>query len=324
MKRTTALCAVLTGAMLATSAHAAESYPAKPVRMIVPQAAGGNADAQARYMAERLSEAFGKQFVIDNRAGANGMIGMEIVARSPADGYTLAAVPNTFTATPALFAKVPYDALKDFQGVSVISESPMLLVASPSLPAANVKELIALAKSRPGELNYGSSGNGGPTHLAGALFELMAGVKLVHVPYKGVGGSNMDVMAGRIPLGFASFLSSLPLVKAGKMKALGITAKSRSPLAPAVPTIEEAGVPDYQAIVWNGILAPARTPKAIVNRLNETIVQILKSPQARERYANVGAEIRYTSPDEFQALIREETAKWAKVIKAAGIRLDAQ
>src|SRR5688572_25076561 len=322
MQQAIAICIVMAGAMLGTCAHAAESYPLKPVRMIVPQAAGGNADAQARYMAERLSEAFGKQVVVDNRAGANGIIGLELVARAAPDGYTLAAVPNTFTASSALFAKVPYDVLKDFQGVSIISESPMLLVANAALPAGSVKELIALAKSRPGELNYGSSGNGGPTHLAGALFELMAGVKLVHVPYKGIAGANMDVMAGRIPLGFASFLSALPLVKAGKMKALGITAKSRSPLAPAVPTIEEAGVPGYEATVWNGILAPARTPKAIVARLNETIVQILKSPQARERYANVGAEIRYNSPEAFQAVIRAETAKWAKVVKAAGIRMD--
>ena len=324
MKRTLAIGIGMLGAMLGTAAHGAEAYPVKPVRMIVPQAAGGNADAQARYMAERLSEALGKQFVVDNRAGANGMIGMEIVARSPADGYTLASVPNTFTATPALFPKVAYDALKDFQGISVISASPMLLVASPSLSAGSVKEVIALAKSRPGELNYGSSGNGGPTHLAGALFELLAGVKLVHVPYKGVTGSNLDVMAGRIPLGFASFLSSLPLVKAGKMKGLGITSKARSPLAPAIPTIEEAGVPQYEAAVWIGILAPSKTPRPIVNRLNAAIVEILKSPQARERYANVGADIRYNSPDEFQVLIREETAKWANVVKAAGIRLDAQ
>jgi tripartite-type tricarboxylate transporter receptor subunit TctC len=324
MKRALSIGLAMLAALLGTAAHAAEAYPVKPVRMVVPQAAGGNADAQARYIAERLSEVLGKQFVVDNRAGANGMIGMEIVARSLPDGYTLAAVPNTFTATPALFVRVPYDALRDFQGVSMISTSPMLMVASPSLSAGSVKDVIALAKSRPGELNYGSSGNGGPTHLAGALFELLAGVKLVHVPYKGVSGSNLDVMAGRIPLGFASFLSSLPLVKAGKMKALGITSKARSPLAPGIPTIEEAGVPQYESTVWNGILAPSRTPRPIVNRLNAAIVEILTSQQARERYANVGAEIRYNSPDEFQVLIREETAKWAKVIKAAGIRLDGQ
>jgi tripartite-type tricarboxylate transporter receptor subunit TctC len=302
----------------------AQAYPTKPVRMICPYVAGGNADIQARYIAERLSEALGKQFVVDNRGGANGMIGIELAARAPADGYTLLLVANTFTVSSSLFAKVPYDTARDFQPITLIGETPQLFIGNTAVAANSVKEIVALAKSRPGQLNYGSTGSGSPSHLAGALFELMAGIKLVHVPYKGMLAANLGVMTGQIQLGFPSVTSALPQVKAGKLKAFAILTKSRSTLAPAIPTMDEAGVPGYEASIWNGILAPAGTPRAIVNRLHEAIVQILKSPQAQERYANVGAEIRYSSPEEFRALIKSETAKWAKVIKASGIRVDAQ
>jgi tripartite-type tricarboxylate transporter receptor subunit TctC len=310
------------GALVAISTQAAETYPSKPVRMIVPYVAGGNADIQARYIAEKLGEALGKQFVVDNRGGANGVIGLELAARSPADGYTVVLVANTYTVTPSLFAKVPYDTVKDFQPVSLVGETPELFIGNNAVSANSVKEVIALAKSRPGELNYGSTGNGSPSHLAGALFELMTGTKLVHVPYKGMPASNIGVMTGQIQLGFPSLTSVLPQVKAGKLKAFAITTKSRSALAPDIPTMDEAGVRGYEASIWNGILVPAGTSKAIVNRLHDTIVQILKSPQAQERYAAVGAEIRYNSPEEFQALIRTELAKWAKVVKAAKIRVD--
>lgn len=294
----------------------------KPVRMIVPYVAGGNADIQARYIAERLGEALGKQFVVDNRGGANGMIGLEIAARSPPDGYTVLLVANTFTVSPSLFTRVPYDTIKDFQPVSLIGETPELFIGNNSVPANSVKEVVALAKSRPGQLNYGSTGNGSPSHLAGALLEMMTGIKLVHVPYKGMPASNIGVMTGQIQVGFPSFTSAFPLVKAGKIKGFAITTKKRSALAPDIPTMDEAGVPGYEASIWNGILVPAGTPKAIVNRLHDTIVQTLKSPQAAERYANVGAEIRYNSPEEFAVLIKTEMAKWAKVIKAAGIKPD--
>jgi len=322
MQRIVLICIIIASAVVATSVRAADMYPVKPVRMIVPYVAGGNADIQARYMAERLSEALGKQFVVDNRGGANGMIGLELAARSPPDGYTILLVANTFTVSPSLFSKVPYDTVKDFQPITLIGETPELFIGNTALAASSVKEVVALAKSRPGQLNYGSSGNGSPSHLAGALLELMTGIKLVHVPYKGMAPSNLGVMTGQIQLGFPSFTSVHPHVKAGKLKAFAITTKSRSALAPDIPTMDEAGVRGYEASIWNGILVPAGTPKAIVNRLHETIVQILKSPQAQERYANVGAEIRYNSPEEFQALIRTELAKWAKVIKAAGIRVD--
>jgi tripartite-type tricarboxylate transporter receptor subunit TctC len=324
MMRFAVLCTAVAGTILGAPAQAADPYPVKPVRMIVPYVAGGNADIQARYIAERLGEALGKQFIVDNRGGANGMIGFELAARSPPDGYTLVFVANTYTVTPSLYAKVPYDTIKDFQPITLVGETPELFIGNASLPASSVKEVVALAKSRPGQLNYGSTGNGSPSHLSGALLELLAGVKLVHVPYKGMPASNMGVMTGQIQLGFPSFTSVFPLVKAGKLKAFAITTKKRSSLAPDIPTMDEAGVPGYEASIWNGVLVPTGTPKAIVNRLHATILATLKSPQAVERYANVGAEIRYNSPEEFAVLIRAELAKWAKVIKAAGIRIDGE
>lgn len=322
MKRTALICIALTGAVVGTSVRAADTYPVRPVRMIVPYAPGGNADIQARYMAERLTDALGKQVVVDNRGGANGMIGMELAARSPPDGYTILLVASGFAVNPGLFPKVPYDTLKDFQPISLVGETPLLFVANAAVPASNVKEAIALAQKRPAQLNYGSSGNGSPAHLAGALLETTAGIKLVHVPYKGTAAVNVDVMSGQIQLAFPSITSVLQHVKAGKLKGLAITARSRSALAPDLPTMHEAGVPGYEASIWNGVLVPAGTPRPIVNRLNEAIVQILKSPQARERYAKVGADIRYNSPEEFQALVRSEMTKWAKVIRAAGIRAE--
>jgi tripartite-type tricarboxylate transporter receptor subunit TctC len=322
MKRIAVICIAIAGAVAGASVHAAETYPVRPVRMIVPYGPGGNADIQARYIAERLTDVLGKQVVADNRAGANGMIGMELAARSPADGYTLLLVANTFTVNPGLYPKVPYDTVKDFQPITLVGDTPLLFIGNPTVAASSVKEVVALAKSRPGQLNYGTSGGGSPSHLAAALFEVMTGVKLVHVPYKGMAPSNVAVMAGEIQLGFPSMTSVLPHVKAGKLKAFAITVKSRSALAPAIPTMEEAGVPGYEASIWNGLLAPAGTPRPIVNRLNEAVAQILKSPQAHERYANVGAEIRYNSPEEFAALIRSDVAKWAKVIRARGIRVD--
>ncbi|MGZ5163777.1 MAG: tripartite tricarboxylate transporter substrate binding protein [Burkholderiales bacterium] len=322
MKRIAVICIAIAGAMLGTSTHAAETYPIKPVRMIVPYSPGGNADIQARYIAERLTDALGKQVVVDNRAGANGIIGAELAVRSPPDGYTLLLVANTFTVNPGLYPNIPYDTVKDLQPITLVGDTPLLFVANTALAASSVKEVLALAKSRPGQLNYGSSGNGSPSHLAGALLEVMTGIKLVHVPYKGMAASNVAVMSGEIQLGFPSMTSVLPHVKSGKLKAFAITVKSRSALAPDIPTMAEAGVPGYEASIWNGLLAPAGTPRPIVNRLNEAVAQILKSPQAKERYANVGAEIRYDSPEEFQALIRSDVAKWAKVIRARGIRVD--
>jgi tripartite-type tricarboxylate transporter receptor subunit TctC len=306
----------------AVSAFAAEAYPARPVRMIVPYAPGGNADIQSRYIAETLTDALGKQFVVDNRPGANGMIGGELAAHAPPDGYTIMLIANTFTVNPGLYAKVPFDISKDFQAVSLVGETPVLFVANPSVPANTVKELLALAKAKPSQLNYGSSGNGSPSHMAGALLETMTGVKLVHVPYKGIAGAMIDVVAGQIQLCFPSITSSLPLVKQGKLKAYAIATKARSQLAPDLPTMSEAGVPGYEASIWNGILVPAGTPRPLVMTLNRTIAKILSSPQAKVRYAHVGADIRYDSPEDFSALIKSDVAKWAKVIRQAGISVN--
>jgi tripartite-type tricarboxylate transporter receptor subunit TctC len=314
----------IAAAMLGTRAHAAEAYPAKPVRLVTPYAPGGNADIQARYMAERLTETLGKQFIVDNRPGANGIIGMEAVARAAPDGYTIVLIANSLTTTPSLYPKAPIDVIKDYQPISLIGETPLLFIAHPSVPAANVKEVIALAKSRPGQLNYGSSGNGSPAHMAGALLGMMTGVKLVHVPYKGTAAVNIDVMTGQIQLGFPSLTSVVQHVKAGKIKAFAITTKARTQLAPEIPTMHEAGVPGYEAAIWNAILTTAGTPRPIVNRLHDAIVQILKTPQAKERYERVGADIRYSTPEETHALIKAEVAKWAKVVKAANIRIDQQ
>jgi tripartite-type tricarboxylate transporter receptor subunit TctC len=322
MNRIFLLCMLVGWAVPGTAALAADTYPTKPVRVITPYVAGGNADIQARYIADKLSEALGKQFIVDNRGGANGMIGFEMGARSVPDGYTLIFVANTYTVSPSLFAKVPYDTIKDFQPITLVGETPEVFIGNVSLAANSVKEVIALAKSRPGELNYGSTGHGSPSHLAGALLELMTGVKIVHVPHKGMSSSNLAVMTGQIQLGFPSLTSVYPLVKAGKLKAFALTTKKRSTLAPDIPTMDEAGVPGYEASIWNGVIAPAGMPKNIVTLLHDKIVEILKSPQAADRYANVGAEIRYNSPEEFGVLIKAEMAKWAKVIKAAGIKVD--
>ena len=316
------MCLAIASALIGVAAQAADAYPARPVRLITPYAPGGNADIQARYIAERLSESFGRPFVVDNRPGANGMIGIELVVRSPPDGYTLLLVANTFTINAVLFPKAPFDIVRDLQPLTLIGDTPMLLVAHPSVPADSLKELLAFAKSRPGQLNYGSSGNGSSGDLAGSLLELMTGVKLVHVPYKGAAAVNVDVMTGQIQLGLPSVTSVLPHVKAGKLKAFAVTTKSRSSLAPAIPTMDEAGVPGYEASIWNGLLAPAGTPQTIVTRLSDTVARILQTPEAQARYAAVGAEIRYNSPPQFQALIRSEIVKWGKVVKAAGIRAD--
>src|SRR5262245_17641044 len=312
----------LAGALAGAFVHAADIYPVKPVRMIVPYVAGGNADIQARYIAERLTEALGKQFIVDNRGGANGMIGLELAARSPADGYTVLLVANTFTTSPSLCSKVPYDTVRDFQPITLIGETPELFTGTNTVAASSVKDVIALVKNRPAQLNYGSTGHGSPSHLAGALLEFTTGTKLIHVPYKGAPASLLGVITGEVQLGFPSLTSVLPHVKAGKLKAFAITTKSRSTLAPAIPTMDEAGVPGYETSIWNGILAPSGTPAPTVNLLHDTIVQILKSPLAQERYAHVGAEIPYNSPDEFRKLIAAETAKWGKVVRAAGIRVD--
>lgn len=322
---TLSLAAVVVGACLAmpgANAATAGPYPTRPIRLIVPFAPGGNADIQARYVAERLTEGLGKQVVVDNRPGANAIIGTALATQAPADGYTMLLVASSHAVNPSLVSKLPYDTLKDLQPISLVGSTPLIFIAHPGVAANSVKELILLAKSRPNELNFGSSGNGSFANLAGGLLNLMTGIKLVHVPYKGIAAATIDVMSGQIQLGFPSMTSVLPHVKSGKLKAYAVTAARRSTLAPDLPTMSEAGVPGYEASIWNGLLVPAGTPKPIVTRINQTVVQALKLPEARERYASLGSEVLYNSPPEFDAFIRSEMTKWAKVIRDSGIRVD--
>ncbi len=300
-------------------ALAADNYPTRPIRLIVPYGAGGNADILGRIVGARLAEALGQPVIIDNRPGASGLLGSEIVARSAPDGHTLLWVANGHATNPVVIKKMPFDPLKDLASVSLTSSTPMLLVTHNGLPADNMKGFIAHAKSRPGQINYATSGNGSPNNLAGELLNLMAGIALTHVAYKTTPQATTDTIAGHVQSAMASLTSVLPHVRSGKLKALGTTGPQRSTLAPEVPAIGET-VPGYQANIWNGLIVPGATPRAIVTRLNQILVQQLKLPDMRERYATLGAEVLTSTPEEFDAFIRGEMAKWEKVIKASGIR----
>ena len=310
------LIAVLTGA----AGAAAQNYPARPLRLIVPSSPGGGTDISARIIAPKLSEYLGQQVVVENRPGAGTMIGGEAAARSAPDGYTLLMGVSTLAINPAIYKKVPYDALKDFAPVSQAVALPNVLVAHPSLPVKTVKELIAFARARPGQLNFASAGLGTSPHLSMELFLSMAGLKMVHVPYKGSGPGVTDLVAGHVPLMMPNMLSALPHIKSARLRALGVTGAKRAARASDIPTIAEAGVPGYEAVQWYGMLAPAGTPRAIITRLHAEVVRVLQLPDIRERFLSDGAEPVGSSPEEFAAFIRAETAKWAKVIKDAGLR----
>lgn len=319
--RRLASCLLLSAAFFGP-VQAADSYPARPIRLLVPYAIGGNADIMARLVGQRLGEQLGQQIVIDNRPGAAGMIATELAARAVPDGYTMLIISSSHAVNPSLIRKLPYHSVKDFSPISLVGSTPLLVVVHPSLPAGSIKELIALAKARPGQINFGSNGNGSPANLAGALLNLMAGINLVHVAYKGTAQATNDVLAGHIPLGFPSMTSVLPHVKAGKLRALAITSPQRSALVPELATVAESGVPGYQAGIWVGLLLPAAAPRNIVGRLNAELGKVLSSTETRERFAGMGAEVFYSSPADFDAFMKSEIAKWARVIKQAGIRVD--
>ena len=306
-------------AIICFSANAADTYPARPIRLIVPYAAGGNPDIMGRIIGQRLAEALGQPVVIDNRPGANSIIGTELAARSAPDGHTLLLIAVGHATNVSMVKKLPYDTLKDLAPITLTGATPIVLVVSTGFPVDSIKSLIALAKSQPGEINFASSGNGSPAHMAGALLNMMAGITLTHVPYKGTAQATTDVIAGHIQSALPSLTSVLPHIRSGKLKALGITGAQRSPLAPELPTIAEAGVPGYQANIWNGLLAASATPKPIIARLNRELVRQLNLPETRERYMSLGAEVLTSTPEGFDAFIRAEITKWAKVIKAAGI-----
>lgn len=314
-----ALAALLLTAGLA----AAQSYPTRPVRMLVPFAPGGGTDISARVIGQKMTEALGQQVIVDNRTGASGHIAMEIAARAAPDGYTLimsTVAPMAFS--PALFPSLPFDPLKDYTPVALASSTVFLIVVPPSLPAKSVKELIALAKAQPGKLAYASGGTGGASHIATELFQLMSGTSMVHVPYKGGGAALPEVMSGQVSLLFADVIGARGFVAAGKLRALGVTSKVRSSIMKDVPTISEAGLPGYEMTSWNGALAPAGTPRPIVDRLNAVIVRILPQPDVAERLAGDGSEFGKNTPEQFAAFVRSEYAKWGKIVRAAKIKIE--
>jgi tripartite-type tricarboxylate transporter receptor subunit TctC len=307
------VCAMPTG-------HA-QNYPTKPIRIVVPFAPGGGGDLVARTVAAKLTEGLGQPVVVDNRAGAAGSIGADIAAKSPPDGHTLLLGSNgPLAINPSLYAKLPYDAARDFAPVSLVTVMPFVLVVHPALPARTVKELIALARSRPGELNYGSPGNGSSTHLANELLKSMTGMKIAHVPYKGVAPAATDLISGQIQMMSGDLSTLVPHIRSGRMRALAVTSSRRSGLLPETPTIGESGVPGYEASGWFGVLVPAGTPPNIVQRLNAAMLKGLAAADARERLSAFGGEVAPGTPEQFAAHIRTEAAKWGKLIRALGLK----
>ncbi len=299
-------------------AHA--QYPAKPLRLIVPYPPGGGTDTIARVVAQKLSEAIGQQVVVDNRPGAGAPRGHEIAAKAPPHGYTLllATIANTISAS--LYSKLNYDLVRDFAPVTLLATTPHILVVHPSLPVKTVRELIAFAKARPGQLTYSSSGSGTPAHLAGELFASLTGVNMIHVPYKGGGPSVIALVGGEVSVGFATMPSVLAHVKAGKLRALAVTTAQRSPSMPDLPALGEAAVPGYDVGSWYGLLVPAGTPKEIIARLHAETLKVLKLPDTRQRLDAAGFEVLTSTPEEYGAFTRSEIEKWAKVVKASGAR----
>ena len=301
----------------------AQSYPNKPIRMIVTFAAGGGADFMGRMIGQKLSETLGQSVIVDNRAGAGGAIGNEAAAKAAPDGYTLLlGAAGPLVISPALYAKLPFDTLKDLTPITLLAHVPFALCAHPSVPAAGVKELIALAKRRSGKLNFGSSGTAGAPHLAGELFKASAGVNMVHVPYKGLAPAITDLIGGQLDLIFADVNLVKPHVESNRLRGLAVTGATRSPILPQLPTVSEVALPGYQAGTWYGVLAPAGVPREVVAKLNAEINRILASGETRERLATQGAEPAGNTPEQFAAMIRTELDKWAQVVKAANIKLD--
>ncbi|MGQ0525666.1 MAG: Bug family tripartite tricarboxylate transporter substrate binding protein [Betaproteobacteria bacterium] len=317
-----ALAATALALLLVTSHAGAQSYPTGPVRIVVPFPAGGGVDTTGRLIGQRLAEALGKPFVIDNRPGANGMIGSEIVAKSPKDGYTLMVNGANFVTTPSLYSKVTYDPIKDYEPISLLSVAPNVLVVHPSLPAKSVKELIALAKARPGQVNFAGSGSGSTPHLAAELFNTLASVKMVHVPYRGTGPAIVGLMSGEASVMFMPTTNAVQLVKAGKLRGLAVTSSTRLSVLPALPTVAESGLKGYESSQWYGMLAPAGTPAEILNVLNAHVVKIMQAADMKQRMTDSGNVAVGSARDAFAAHLRSEFDKWAKVIKQSGARVD--
>ncbi len=312
----------LAAALLPAAGLAQDAYPSRPVRVVVGLAPGGATDIQARLFAQKLSESFKRSFVVENRPGAGGTVAYAQVAKSPPDGYTLLGITSGFTITPAVYSKLSYDPLRDFAPVSLLAQAPFLLVVHPALPVKSVKELLALARTRPGALDCGSAGVGSSTHMAFELFRTSAGVKITHIPYKGTGPALIDAMAGQVHMLFGNVLSTLTHVKSGRLRALAVTTAARSTVLPGLPTVSESGLPGYENSTWHGWIAPAGTPPAILNRLNAELVRSAKSPDLVAKLAADGGEGVGGTPEQFGRLLASEIARWRKVVKEAGITLE--
>ena len=329
MRRAWAQAGVILGAAVVVPAvlaqgpptGAADAYPTKPVRVIVGLAPGGGTDILARMLSQKLSENLRRSFVVENRTGAGGTLADALVARSAPDGYTVLAVASSFSITPAIFLKIPYDPIKDFVPVSLVVQAPILLLAHPSLPVKSVKELIALAKSRPGALDAASAGHGSSNHMALELFNSLTGLKIAHIPYKGAGPALIDLMAGQVHMLFANIVSSLGYVRNGKLRALAVTSARRSPAVPELPTVAES-VPGYETTTWHGWLAPAGTPAEVVTKLNVELARAVKSRDVAERLADDGGEPVGSTPEQFSQHLAGEIARWRKVVKEAGVRVE--
>jgi len=316
------LFALLVLALAGSGSALAQSYPTKSVRIVVPFAAGGPADNYARFIGQRLGEALGQPFVVDNKPGAGSIIGTDIVAKAPADGYTLLMMSNTHTVNETLIPSKPFVLMRDFVPVAPVNYSDLLLVAHPSLPVKNLQDVLRLAKERPGKLNYASSGPGTPYHMAGELFKSLAGIYLVHIPYRGSSGARTDIIGGQVDLMFDAVTTMAEQARMGKVRAIATSGRQRSQVLPDVPTLAEAGVPGYEATIWLGLMAPRGTPAAVVSQLNAAVSKIVGQPEVRQLWVRQGATPMLMSPQEFDKYMQEDIAKWARVIRSAGIKAD--
>jgi tripartite-type tricarboxylate transporter receptor subunit TctC len=317
----TALRVAAAALLAVATAASAQSYPAKPIRIIVPFAPGGPNDLLARLVGQKLAEAWGQQVIVDNRPGGGTIIGTDLAAKSPPDGYTLLMTSTSTAVNPSLNKKLPYDTLNDFARVMRLAASPNVLVVHPALPVRSVSDLIKLAKSKPGQIAYGSGGTGAATHLAGELVCIMGGVKMTHVPYKGAGPATVDLISGQVQWMFGTILPTLPHIKSGRLRAIAVSGEQRSPVLPDIPTVAET-LPGFEATSWYGVFAPAGTPKSVVTKLNEEMARIMKSTEVAQNLTSDGAVPVADKPEEFDRFFRSEIAKWAKVIEQAGIAIN--
>jgi len=308
--------------LVAASGAWAQSYPSRPVKIVVPYGVGGSADVYARYLGAKLSESMGQPVVVENRPGAGSIVGTDAVAKSDPDGYTLLMISNTHTVNETLVAKKPFELMRDLAPITGVSYSDLLMVIHPSVPANNLKEFIAYAKANPGKLNYASSGNGTPYHMAGELFKAMAGVDIVHIPHKGSDQARAAVLGGQVQMMFDAVPTMAASAAAGKVRALATTGSKRSAVTPNIPTVAEAGVPGYEAGIWLGLMAPAKTPRPVLERINTEVNKIINSPETKETWAKQGTIAMGMSIDQFDKFLREEIVKWAKVVKVSGAKVD--